>query len=241
MYSFIYLEPYIINGLILYARKEYGKEIIIMYKDESSKQRVLSSVSYIKTHVSLSRTAEYYRSAYNIKYEYLIKHIAGDYARVAKHQNQPGFPTELRNIDDKYFIDTDRRIINPIYEDFDKVDCGWDLNIIDCKKSDNILVSKPKHLKIRRETGNFNMDTFDFIEAEAQLVSRFVKSNAELKELIKEQYQDIINTFLEYIANHSRYKKYDVPVEYLKVDNITIRTNRELFIRFVLKSANKPQ
>lgn len=86
---------------------------------------------------------------------------------------------------------------------------------------------------IERDAENTNHNTFDFVRIYVSVPT--FESFPERKNFIKDNMRDIIKLVLDVIGNNSSYKKYGVPVSFLKPDTITLTKQSELMFLFSLK------
>ena len=96
------------------------------------------------------------------------------------------------------------------------------------------FIARIDRISIERETDNFNKNTFDFIRVQV-----YLNELDDIKESVKEKVQknlfDITNMVLDKINNNNYFKKYNVPIEFLKVSKITLTKDLRLEFLFELK------
>lgn len=98
---------------------------------------------------------------------------------------------------------------------------------------DNIIYPKDKNIDIRREYANKNINTFDFI-----IVSFYVlhfKSKKEVIEFFKENKKELNSIVITAIQNAEKFQKYNIPINFLKLDSIVVTNSLELVYTFSLK------
>ena len=98
---------------------------------------------------------------------------------------------------------------------------------------DNIIYPKDKNIEIRREYGNKNINSFDFI-----IVSFYVlhfKSKKEVIEFFKENKKELNSIVITAIQNAEKFQKYNIPINFLKLDSIVVTNSLELVYTFSLK------
>ena len=87
-------------------------------------------------------------------------------------------------------------------------------------------------IHFRREYGNRNTKTFDFIDAEIRVC---ITSYDEALNFCMVNKKELIAYAMQTIANGKRFKKYGVTTDWLKVDNIIFTSQKVMDIMFVLK------
>lgn len=90
-----------------------------------------------------------------------------------------------------------------------------------------LTVNRPK---FRREVGNKNTKTFDFIDIEM-----VVRSTDATKEKVKANKDEIFKKAVEKLENNKSFQKYGVPVNFLKMYQFVVRKDGTLIISFCLK------
>ena len=98
---------------------------------------------------------------------------------------------------------------------------------------DNIIYPKDKNIEIRREYGNKNINSFDFI-----IVSFYVlhfKSKNEVIEFFRENKKELNSIVITAIQNAEKFQKYNIPINFLKLDSIVVTNSLELVYTFSLK------
>lgn len=85
---------------------------------------------------------------------------------------------------------------------------------------------------MERETGNINPSTFDFVRVH---VYTTYEPDEGKKAYIKNNIDAINRYVIEKLANHRSFKKYGVPVNILKVSNITITAKEDIVYMFEIK------
>ena len=86
-----------------------------------------------------------------------------------------------------------------------------------------------------RATGNTNKNTFDFIRIEASLPSKNKYSQAELKQKVSENMDEIMDYLMEKLASNRQFQKYNIPIGFLRITRCTITASRILEVVFELK------
>ena len=87
-------------------------------------------------------------------------------------------------------------------------------------------------IHFRREYGNRNTKTFDFINAEIRVC---IASYDEALDFCRSNKKALIEYALTTIEGGKRFKKYGITTDWLKVDNIIFTNQKVLDIMFVLK------
>ena len=87
-------------------------------------------------------------------------------------------------------------------------------------------------LHFRREYGNKNKSTFDFIDAEIRVC---ITSYDEALNFCKVNKKALIEYAVETLASSKRFERYGITTDWLKVDNIIFTNQKVLDIMFVLK------
>ena len=87
-------------------------------------------------------------------------------------------------------------------------------------------------IHFRREYGNRNTKTFDFIDAEIRVC---ITSYDEALNFCRSNKKALIEYALNTIEGGKRFKKYGITTDWLKVDNIIFTNQKVLDIMFVLK------
>ena len=100
----------------------------------------------------------------------------------------------------------------------------------------NDFIIKVKNPCIERELGNNNKNTFDFITLEMLTPLKFY---GDRKKYIKDHLKEIYKIAMDKISNYKYYQKYDVPVNYLKLTNLTISCENTLVFKFGIKGESK--
>lgn len=90
-----------------------------------------------------------------------------------------------------------------------------------------LTVNRPK---FRREVGNKNTKTFDFIDIEM-----VVRSTDATKEKVKANKDEIFKKAIEKLETSKRFQKYGVPVNFLKMYQFVVRKDGTLIISFCMK------
>lgn len=83
------------------------------------------------------------------------------------------------------------------------------------------------------ETGNFDTNTFDFIRVRACILKHF----PERLNYIQKNINGISNKVIEKLKNSSSFRKYGIPISYLKISNIVITNDDTIEYTFELKIA----
>lgn len=96
----------------------------------------------------------------------------------------------------------------------------------------NGIVLKINRPEIRRETGNTNKKTFDFVRVEMS-----IRSTYQSVEKLKEHKKEIIQKALDKIDNYKPYQKYGVPVKYLHLYRMTLLQCGDLILDFEVPKA----
>ena len=87
-------------------------------------------------------------------------------------------------------------------------------------------------IHFRREYGNKNTKTFDFIDAEIRVC---IASYDEALNFCRSNKKALIEYALNTIEGGKRFKKYGITTDWLKVDNIIFTSQKIMDIMFVLK------
>ena len=87
-------------------------------------------------------------------------------------------------------------------------------------------------LYFRREYGNRNKSTFDFINAEIRVC---IPDYNDALNFCMTNKKELVKYALNTIENGKRFKRYGITTDWLKVDNITFTNQKVLNILFVLK------
>ena len=93
------------------------------------------------------------------------------------------------------------------------------------------LVTKIDRPIFYRETGNDNTHTFDFIKVNMCLRYEFENKH----NFILQHQQDLKELAVMKIENSKQFKKYDIPIEFLKLSNAVLRCDDVLEFTFELK------
>lgn len=97
---------------------------------------------------------------------------------------------------------------------------------------DHGIVLKIDRPEIRRETGNTNKKTFDFVRVEMS-----IRSTYQSVEKLKEHKKEIIQKALDKIDSYKPYQKYGVPVKYLHLYRMTLLQCGDLILDFEVPKA----
>lgn len=97
----------------------------------------------------------------------------------------------------------------------------------------NRVFLKPVVADIRRASGNDRKKSFDFIEMEVPIIDSVGKDEA--KKIIKENMRVFVDDCAEVLKENTKYKKFGVPTNFLKVGKITITRDNLVIITFELK------
>lgn len=101
---------------------------------------------------------------------------------------------------------------------------------------DHGIVLKIDRPEIRRETGNTDKKTFDFVRVEMS-----IRSTYQSVEKLKKHKKEIIQKALYKIDSYKPYQKYGVPVKYLHLYRMTLLQCGDLILDFELpKATNIP-
>lgn len=90
-----------------------------------------------------------------------------------------------------------------------------------------LTVNRPK---FRREVGNKDTKTFDFIDVEM-----VVRSTDATKEKVKANKDEIFKKAVEKLENNKSFQKYGVPINFLKMYQFVVRKDGTLIISFCMK------
>ena len=93
------------------------------------------------------------------------------------------------------------------------------------------VLYKPKLIDIRTSTGS--KKSFDFIEVEASVMTSVPLE--KVKSIINKNLKCVVKDYLEVVKNSSKFKKFGVPVNCLKIGKITFTNRHTLNIVFELK------
>lgn len=100
----------------------------------------------------------------------------------------------------------------------------------------NDFIIKVKNPCIERELGNNNKNTFDFITLEMLTPLKFY---GDRKKYINDHIKEIYKIAMDKIGNYKYYQKYGVPVNYLKLTNLTLSCENTLVFKFGIKGETK--
>lgn len=89
-------------------------------------------------------------------------------------------------------------------------------------------------IRIEREIDNKNKNTFDFVKTELVLYGEY--NDPKIKNWIRCNHKKIIKCILKDIENNRSYKKYGIPINYLKPTVITHRHDNTLWVTFELRT-----
>ena len=98
------------------------------------------------------------------------------------------------------------------------------------------LVTSISHPSIERKIDNDNTKTFDFIRISVAL-PKYIYSKEELTMEIKANIKEITQLVIRKIETSSAFKRYDIPVDFLKISRCVIRPDYTLEYLFTLKTA----
>lgn len=90
-----------------------------------------------------------------------------------------------------------------------------------------LTVNRPK---FRREVGNKDTKTFDFIDVEM-----VVRSTDATKEKVKANKDEIFKKAIEKLENNKSFQKYGVPINFLKMYQFVVRKDGTLILSFCMK------
>lgn len=93
---------------------------------------------------------------------------------------------------------------------------------------DFVLTTKAP--KFRREVGNKDRSTFDFIDIEM-----VVRSTDASKEKVKANKKEIFDKAIDKLNNSKAFQKYGVPINFLKMYQFVVRKDGTLIISFCMK------
>ena len=94
------------------------------------------------------------------------------------------------------------------------------------------ILMKPKISDIYSSSGYKHI--FDFIEMEILIVSTIDKKMA--KSIISKHAKEVINTCLNILKEDKRFKKFGIPISFLKVSNCCVSNQHYFVVRFELKN-----
>jgi hypothetical protein len=97
---------------------------------------------------------------------------------------------------------------------------------------DHGIVLKIDRPEIRRETGNTNKKTFDFVRVEMS-----IRSTYQSVEKLRAHKKEIIQKALDKIDSYKPYQKYGVPVKYLHLYRMTLLQCGDLILDFEVPKA----
>ena len=100
----------------------------------------------------------------------------------------------------------------------------------------NDFILKVKQPSIERALGNNNKNTFDFITLEMLTPLKFY---GDRKKYIKDHIKEIYEIAMNKISNYRYYERYGVPVNYLKLSNLTLSCENILVFKFGIKGKSK--
>lgn len=92
---------------------------------------------------------------------------------------------------------------------------------------DHGIVLKVNRPEIRRETGNTNKNTFDFVRVEMS-----IRSTYQSVEKLRSHKKELIQKALDKIDSYKPYQKYGVPVKYLHLYRMTLLRCGDLILDF---------
>lgn len=92
-----------------------------------------------------------------------------------------------------------------------------------------------REIFFRRVPGNDNIKTFDYIEGYITLPSPVTMDNVTLRRKVEEEAKSMLTRVVKRLSEDSRFTRYGVPVNMLKVTQLAITADRRLFIQFGLK------
>ena len=88
---------------------------------------------------------------------------------------------------------------------------------------------------IERDTDNLNKDTFDFVRVMVSIPDKDTMSNSEVMSMYKKYKNQLMKDVLEKISNSRSFKKYNVPINFLRLSRSTVTSTREIMLLFELK------
>lgn len=103
---------------------------------------------------------------------------------------------------------------------------------VDRYEWNNGIVLKIDRPEIRRETGNTNKKTFDFVRVEMS-----IRSTYQSVEKLRAHKKELVQKALDKIDSYKPYQKYGVPVKYLHLYRMTLLQCGDLILDFEVPKA----
>lgn len=97
------------------------------------------------------------------------------------------------------------------------------------------FILKINNPSVERDTDNLNKDTFDFIRVMVSIPDKDTISNSEVMSMYKKYKDRLMKDVLEKISNSRSFKKYNVPINFLRLSRSTVTSSREIMLLFELK------
>ena len=193
--------------LKIYLIDNYGKIILFCYFFDGSYQYRLDE-HFPEYYYSQDKNVKYFTETYNLKFQSILS-LLHDYCSKSNH----------------YHMEFERMVAQ--YRLFKFIE---DVTV----RTDNFInvIFAPK---IERYTGNKNTKTFDMVKIEFSVI-RNGKSNKELIAEYKKHQKYIIDKLLQKISENKRFINYGVPIEYLKLDRVTLTSVDTFHHTFILKT-----
>lgn len=97
------------------------------------------------------------------------------------------------------------------------------------------FILKINNPSVERDTDNLDKDTFDFVRVMVSIPDKDTMNNAEVMSMYKKYKDRLMKDVLEKISNSRSFKKYNVPINFLRLSRSTVTSSREIMLLFELK------
>ena len=97
------------------------------------------------------------------------------------------------------------------------------------------FILKINNPSIERDTDNLNKETFDFVRVMVSIPDKDTMSNSEVMSMYNKYKDRLMKDVLEKISNSRSFKKYNVPINFLRLSRSTVTSSREIMLLFELK------
>ena len=116
-------------------------------------------------------------------------------------------------------------------EDFERIFAETDLKE-NLPAGLNRFITKIEKPDFGREPENFNEKTFDWISIEVCTVTEWAEDK---RTYIKKHLDDIKKMVLESLSKSRKFQSYNVPINFLRLTDLVIRSNSTMVFKFELK------
>ncbi len=118
-----------------------------------------------------------------------------------------------------------------------EIECQLDNAFLDMECS-NLSKEHIAHMDVQcsRENGNTNKDTFDFVKCQMYLYRVIDKTPKEVYEWFCDNKKLVLKVMRNYVKNSQNFKKYGVPISWLRCTRVTVDTTKVIHFTYELKN-----